>query len=64
VKLLGEPAHLAKPLVKLAQQLVEQVVRLVDQANQGVGGNLGRALLNIDPLGFIGPMRSTLPGSF
>ncbi len=50
VQFLGE-AHLGdKLLLKLPQQLVQKVVRLVYQADNGVGGNIGRGFFNIGPI--------------
>jgi hypothetical protein len=56
VKLLREPALFQELLLQLPELLVEQVVGLVDQADQGVGGNLGERGFDIGLIGQIGPI--------
>ena len=53
---LAKPTLSKKLLLEPAKLAVEQIVGLVDQANQSIGRHLGRALLNIGPIGPIGPI--------
>jgi hypothetical protein len=53
----GHPALLKEPTVELAQLLVEQVVRLVYQADRAVGRCLRAAIFDIGPIGPIRPIR-------
>ena len=43
-----------KILLEPPELLVEQVVRLVNQADEDVGDNFGRSGLDIGPIGLIG----------
>ena len=53
IEALGEAALLDKASIELAQLLVEQIVRLANQADQRVRGGLRRASLDMGPIGLI-----------
>ena len=57
VEPLGEAALGQELLFKLTQLLIEQIVCLMDQADERVGGSLRRRLFDIGPIGRIGPIR-------
>ena len=50
------PPSFEEILLEAAKLLVEQVVGLVDEADEDVGDDLGRAGLEIGPIGLIGPI--------
>jgi hypothetical protein len=56
VKFLGEAAFFQKLLLQLAKKLIQQVVGLVDEADQSVGGDFGRRFFDIGLIGLIGPI--------
>jgi hypothetical protein len=56
VKSFGKATILKESPFKLPELLVQKVIRLVDQAEQSVRGDLGSSLLNIGPIGRIGPV--------
>jgi len=56
IEAFGEAAFGEELLFELAKLAVEQIVGLVDQADQRVGRDLGRSLLDIGPIGRIGPI--------
>jgi len=61
VEFFGEPAVFEELLVELSELLVEQVVGLVNQADQGVGGGFRGAfdktlIGRIGPIGLIGQL--------
>jgi hypothetical protein len=45
-----------KILLEPPELLVEQVVSLVNEADEDIGDNLGRSSLEIAPIGLIGPI--------
>jgi len=53
---LREAALLQKRLLQLPQQLIQQVVGLVDEAERDVGNDSSRAGFYIGPIGLIGPI--------
>ena len=57
VKPFCEPAFSEEMLLQRAELLVKQVVGLVDETDHGVSRNLRQPLLNIGPIGLIGPIR-------
>jgi hypothetical protein len=56
VQFLSEAAFFEKLLFQLPQLLVEQIVGLVDQADESVGGDFRRRLFDIRPISRIGPI--------
>ncbi len=56
VQPLGENAFLQELFLQLPQQLIQQVVGLVNQADKRVSSYLGGGLFNIGPIGQIGPI--------
>jgi hypothetical protein len=56
VEALAEAAFGEKTLLELARLLVQEIVGLVDEADEGVGGDVGGAALDVGPIGRIGPI--------
>ena len=52
----AQAALLEKGLFQLAKLLIQEVVGLVDQANEDVGNHFGGAGFQIGPIGLIGPI--------
>lgn len=50
---LAEAAFFQESLFQLAQQLIEEVVGLMNQADQDVGDYFGRAGFEVGPVGFV-----------
>ena len=50
IQFFSEAAFVQKLLLKLAQLLVEEVIGLVDKADESVRGDLGRSLFDIGPI--------------
>ena len=56
VEPFSETALVEESLFKLPELLVEQVIGLMDEADDRVSGDLGRSLFNIGRIGLIGPI--------
>jgi hypothetical protein len=57
VKPFGKPAFFQKSFFKCSQLPVQQVVCLVDDADEGVGGGFRGCGFNMGLIGRIGPIR-------
>ena len=56
VEFFGEAALRKELFFQLSQLLVEQIVALMNETDQGVGGDFGRSSFNIGLIGPIGPI--------
>jgi hypothetical protein len=56
IQLFGEAPLFQKLFFQLPQLLIQQKIGLMNQADQGVGGNFGWSALDIGPIGHIGPI--------